>query len=72
MSLLSFCLSAGFGEKPAGQRRGLQVPGLTGERAVGQRRQTVFVVVLAVVLEDIEKERTCPAANAGAISAAME
>ena len=39
---------------------------------MGQRRQTVFVVVLAVVLEETEKERTRPAKNAGAISAAME
>ncbi len=31
------------------------IPGLTGERAVGQRRQTVFVVVLAIVLEDTDK-----------------
>ncbi|CCF21520.1 protein of unknown function [Pseudorhizobium banfieldiae] len=50
---------------------GFLVPGLTGERAAGQRRQTVFVVVLAVVLLEAEKHECSPAPCAGWRSAAM-
>ncbi|AYD03080.1 hypothetical protein NCHU2750_36950 [Neorhizobium sp. NCHU2750] len=45
------------------------VPGLAGERAAGQRRQTIFVVVLAMVLEKAKKR--CPACSAGRQDAAM-
>jgi len=52
--------------------REVPVPGLTGERAEGQRRQTVFVVVLAVVLRASEKWLIGPAWWAGKFSAAMD
>ena len=41
------------------------IPSHAGERAAGQRRQTVFVVVLAVVLEDSEAQAHCAAPRAG-------
>jgi hypothetical protein len=40
------------------------VPSRAGERAAGQRRQTVFVVVLALVLEETGKQKSGPAADA--------
>tara|TARA_B100000378_G_C17943674_1_gene377632 strand:- start:208 stop:429 length:222 start_codon:yes stop_codon:yes gene_type:complete len=71
ISSLSFLSSkiAGVEERP---KRHLPVPGVTGERAVGQERQTVFVVVfLAVFMKLREGEIRPPARGARATSAAM-
>lgn len=48
------------------------IPSQAGERAAGQRRQTVFVVVLAVVLENAEAQTSCAAQIAGTSKTAKE
>src|SRR6478736_7028155 len=49
----------------------LPVPSRAGERAAGQRRQTVFVVVLALVLEETGTAISIPALSARSLHAAM-
>ncbi len=61
MSKLSFCLSSSGEGETARCDREVPVPGLTGGESGGQRRQTVFVVVLAVVLRASEKWLIRPA-----------